>query len=200
MTWDVSHAQKLASPQHGWRSTFAKVDPALFAKFTTHDGDSAPSARQAHDGAPVVLPEDVHTVLDALACKGQVILHGPPGTGKTRLTLGAALALAARCSPGSPKSVCPALPRVSPPKTRGNGILHRVRTGLQQWTCWSGSQEVRVGSCSFSDVQERVWVCTSMYWFVVLRRAHVAWRALSVPARTVLPIADQALGRGYIDA
>jgi 5-methylcytosine-specific restriction protein B len=116
VTWDVSHAQKLASPQHGWRSTFAKVDPALFAKFTTHDGDSAPSARQAHDGAPVALPEDVHAVLDALACKGQVILHGPPGTGKTRLALGVALALAARCSPGSPKSVCPALPRVSPPK------------------------------------------------------------------------------------
>jgi 5-methylcytosine-specific restriction protein B len=115
VTWDVSHAQKLASPQHGWRSTFAKVDPALFAKFTTHDGDSAPSARQAHDGAPVALPEDVHGVLDALARKGQVILHGPPGTGKTRLALGAALALAVRCSPGSPKSLCPALPRVSPP-------------------------------------------------------------------------------------
>ncbi|MGI5134692.1 MULTISPECIES: hypothetical protein [unclassified Streptomyces] len=33
-----------------------------------------------------------------------------------------------------------------------------------------------VGNWSLSDVQERAWVCTSMYWFVVLRRAHVVWR------------------------
>ncbi|MFF8309705.1 hypothetical protein [Streptomyces lydicus] len=42
---------------------------------------------------PVALREDVQAVLDALERKGQVILHGPPGTGKTRLALGAALAL-----------------------------------------------------------------------------------------------------------
>ncbi|MCX4593847.1 AAA family ATPase [Streptomyces sp. NBC_01549] len=35
-------------------------------------------------------------MLDALERKGQVILHGPPGTGKTRLALGAALALDGR--------------------------------------------------------------------------------------------------------
>ncbi|UXY31079.1 McrB family protein [Streptomyces sp. HUAS TT20] len=96
VTWDVSHARKLSKAQHGWRSTFAKVDPALFATFTTRDTDSAPSAHQAHGGAPVALPEDVQAVLDALDRKGQVILHGPPGTGKTRLALGAALALADR--------------------------------------------------------------------------------------------------------
>ncbi|MGW5663276.1 AAA family ATPase [Streptomyces sp. NPDC003758] len=96
VTWEVSHAQKLAKPQHGWRSTFAKVDPALFAKFIAHDADSATSASQANGGAPVALPEDVQAVLDALDRKGQVILHGPPGTGKTRLALDAALALAGR--------------------------------------------------------------------------------------------------------
>ncbi|MFD7446300.1 AAA family ATPase [Streptomyces sp. NPDC059909] len=95
--WDVSHAQKLSKPQHGWRSTFAKVDPALFAKFTAVRADSDPEADRAEkERAPVALPEDVQAVLDALERKGQVILHGPPGTGKTRLALGAALALAGR--------------------------------------------------------------------------------------------------------
>ncbi|MFD7053273.1 AAA family ATPase [Streptomyces mirabilis] len=96
VTWDVSHAQKLSKPQHGWRSTFAKVDPALFATFTAHRTGSVPGPDQAQKGVPVALPEDVQAVLDALERKGQVILHGPPGTGKTRLALGAALAVAGR--------------------------------------------------------------------------------------------------------
>ncbi|WP_075738474.1 AAA family ATPase [Streptomyces acidiscabies] len=82
--WDVSHAQKLPKPQHSWRSTFAKVDPALFARITS---------RRPEPAAP---PADVQTVLDALTRKGQAILHGPPGTGKTRLALSTALALAGR--------------------------------------------------------------------------------------------------------
>ncbi|MFJ9481642.1 McrB family protein [Streptomyces mirabilis] len=98
VAWDLSHARKLSKPQHGWRSTFAKVDPTLFARFTAHDADSAsvPGTDQAQAAVPVALPEDVQTVLDALERKGQVILHGPPGTGKTRLALGAALALDGR--------------------------------------------------------------------------------------------------------
>ncbi|AQS71812.1 McrB family protein [Streptomyces pactum] len=104
VVWDPSHARKLPKAQHGWRSTFAKVDPSLFAKFTAHDADSGsgsgsvPGTVQAQAGAgePVAPPEDVQAVLDALERKGQVILHGPPGTGKTRLALGAALALDGR--------------------------------------------------------------------------------------------------------
>lgn len=34
VVWDTTHAQKLPKPQHGWRSTFARVDPALFAGIT----------------------------------------------------------------------------------------------------------------------------------------------------------------------
>lgn len=96
VAWDVSHAQKLPKPQHGWRSTFARVDPALFARFTAHDAPSPSDADPSSTGSPPALPEDVQAVLDALERKGQVILHGPPGTGKTRLALSAALALSGR--------------------------------------------------------------------------------------------------------
>lgn len=98
VAWDLSHAQKLSKPQRGWRSTFAKVDQPLFARLTAHhtDSDPVPGADQTQAGTPVALPDDVQVVLDALERKGQVILHGPPGTGKTRLALGAALALDGR--------------------------------------------------------------------------------------------------------
>ncbi|MCF1510501.1 AAA family ATPase [Streptomyces glomeratus] len=96
VNWDLSHAQKLSKPQRGWRSTFARVDPTTFARFTAQRSSTDPSAGSALASTPVVLPEDVQAVMDALERKGQVILHGPPGTGKTRLALGAALALAGR--------------------------------------------------------------------------------------------------------
>ncbi|MER5467039.1 AAA family ATPase [Streptomyces sp. NPDC002685] len=95
--WDVSHAQKLAEPRQ-WRSTFAKVDPAFFARLTAHQPGPDAHTNHAPQTTPVALPEDVQDVLDALKRKGQVILHGPPGTGKTRLALGAALALADRAA------------------------------------------------------------------------------------------------------
>ena len=96
VSWDVSHARKLSNPQHGWRSTFAKVQPTLFARITAGLADTGTESTESYTGGPVTLPEDVAGVLEALERKGQVILHGPPGTGKTRLALGAALALAGR--------------------------------------------------------------------------------------------------------
>ncbi|WBO63138.1 AAA family ATPase [Streptomyces camelliae] len=96
VSWDVSHARKLPQPQHGWRSTFAKVQPTLFARITSSVAESGAESAEPYAGGPVTLPEDVAGVLEALKRKGQVILHGPPGTGKTRLALGAALALAGR--------------------------------------------------------------------------------------------------------
>lgn len=96
VSWDVSHARKLAEPQPGWRSTFAKVQPAFFARLATGPAVLGTESQEPYAGGPVTLPEDVAGVLEALERKGQVILHGPPGTGKTRLALGAALALAGR--------------------------------------------------------------------------------------------------------
>ncbi|MEV0093789.1 AAA family ATPase [Streptomyces sp. NPDC050738] len=112
VTWDAAHARMLPKPQHGWRSTFAKVDPVLFARITGGPDQAAPTVTQPHAPAPVELPEDIASVLGALERKGQVILHGPPGTGKTRLALGAALALAGRVdaldSPPSGRSLAQA--------------------------------------------------------------------------------------------
>ncbi|OIJ94507.1 ATP-binding protein [Streptomyces sp. MUSC 14] len=96
VSWDASHARKLSQPQHGWRSTFAKVQPTLFARITAGVTESGSESAELYAGGSVTLPEDVAGVLEALERKGQVILHGPPGTGKTRLALGAALALAGR--------------------------------------------------------------------------------------------------------
>ncbi len=96
VSWDVSHARRLPSPQHGWRSTFAKVQPSFLSRITEGPADPSTASAEPYARGPVALPEDVTSVLEALERKGQVILHGPPGTGKTRLALGAALALAGR--------------------------------------------------------------------------------------------------------
>jgi len=96
VSWNVSNARKLPEPQPGWRSTFAKVQPAFFARLAAGPAEPGTESKEPYADGPVTLPEDVASVLEALERKGQVILHGPPGTGKTRLALGAALALAGR--------------------------------------------------------------------------------------------------------
>jgi 5-methylcytosine-specific restriction protein B len=94
--WDTSYAQTLAKRQHGWQSTFAKVNPILFAAISDgrHAVRTAPADADPARVRP--LPDDVQAVLDALDRKGQVVLYGPPGTGKTRRALHAALAIGGR--------------------------------------------------------------------------------------------------------
>lgn len=78
----------------GWVSTFGKVSPTLWTRI--QQGRAERSGNPVPEPRPAALPADVSQVLAALDRKGQVILHGPPGTGKTRLALSAALAVADR--------------------------------------------------------------------------------------------------------
>lgn len=98
--WDLSYAQKLAAPQPGWRSTFGSVRAPLWAVLEANRAESSSSASE-RTGHPVPSPEPplddlTRRVVAALDAKGQAILHGPPGTGKTRLALSAALHLSGR--------------------------------------------------------------------------------------------------------
>ncbi|MFD7733057.1 AAA family ATPase [Kitasatospora phosalacinea] len=92
--WDTSYAQRLEAPQ-GWQSTFSKVSQPLLKEIRAgRSAVAAGPAATAPQPTAVELPGEVRQVLDALHRKGQVILHGPPGTGKTRLALSTALAVA----------------------------------------------------------------------------------------------------------
>lgn len=96
--WDTSYAQVLPTPARGWVPTFNNVTAAQWTEITTGRGSAAAGGSQVEPG-PVpatewIVPPEVQRVLDGLRRKGQVILHGPPGTGKTRLALSAALVLA----------------------------------------------------------------------------------------------------------
>ncbi|MFE3322009.1 McrB family protein [Nocardia sp. NPDC059195] len=86
--WDTSFAQHLENPQ-SWRRTLVRVPDHLFTKLTSKRGNAAQTAD--HE-----VPEDISAILAALQRKNQVILSGPPGTGKTRLALSTALAARGR--------------------------------------------------------------------------------------------------------
>ncbi|MFF4570128.1 McrB family protein [Streptomyces sp. NPDC001410] len=90
VAWDESYAQVFPSPENAWQPTFAKVPEKLLRRI--REGRAMPAVTPVS----VEVPGAVEDVLDALEHKGQVILFGPPGTGKTRLALSAALALTGR--------------------------------------------------------------------------------------------------------
>ncbi|SNY85741.1 5-methylcytosine-specific restriction enzyme B [Nocardia amikacinitolerans] len=86
VAWDTDYAQELPKPRGAWRPTFAKVSENLLAQLTAHEGSNG----EVRTDTP--LPEEVSQALAVLDHKRQLILHGPPGTGKTRLALNIALA------------------------------------------------------------------------------------------------------------
>ncbi|MVU82298.1 AAA domain-containing protein [Nocardia sp. ET3-3] len=92
VAWDTRYEQDLPEPQRAWVPTFAKVSEQLFSQFLRM-GDLAES-----EALEVPVPEDVSQLLAVLDRKKQAILHGPPGTGKTRLALSAALAVDGRAA------------------------------------------------------------------------------------------------------
>lgn len=97
VTWDLSYAQTFDEPQNAWQQTFAKVPQTLMRRI--RDGRSRASADDVGSDR-AERPDEVLQVESALKHRGQVILHGPPGTGKTRLALSVALALA-----GQPEAI-----------------------------------------------------------------------------------------------
>jgi 5-methylcytosine-specific restriction protein B len=94
--WDTDCAVRLDEPEPGWRRTFGKVRPELLKRLRKSASSSAAEVAVETPAAQKLpeVPGEIQRVIEASRAKGQVILHGPPGTGKTRFALRAALALA----------------------------------------------------------------------------------------------------------
>ncbi|WP_394621612.1 AAA family ATPase [Lentzea sp. JNUCC 0626] len=71
--WDTRYEQELDEPINSWLSTFSPVRSALWTRI------------RAQVTVVQEVPDDIKNVIHGLERKKQVILHGPPGTGKTRL-------------------------------------------------------------------------------------------------------------------
>jgi 5-methylcytosine-specific restriction protein B len=85
VTWDPTYAMTLPEPQKRWALvTVATVPDALWQVIQTHKSGPAPIA--SSPTAPAAEPL-WPAIQDALERRGQAILFGPPGTGKTYTSL-----------------------------------------------------------------------------------------------------------------
>jgi 5-methylcytosine-specific restriction protein B len=80
VTWETSYAMTLPEPQKRWAMvTVADVPASLWRTIETRRGGPSPVVPlEVPVGEPVF-----HSIRDALNRRGQAILSGPPGTGKT---------------------------------------------------------------------------------------------------------------------
>jgi 5-methylcytosine-specific restriction enzyme B len=87
--WDTSRAFRLEEPRHAWQQTFGSVPPEVLQRLRAPETVSGGAVTVTRAEPPI----EVQRLAEAVDVKGQLILHGPPGTGKTRLALRTALAL-----------------------------------------------------------------------------------------------------------
>lgn len=97
VSWDESYARTLPEPVKRWGVvTVADVPGPLWRKITGPlEGGPQATVGQAQRGdsalPPTTLDPQLQAIADALQRKGQVVLFGPPGTGKTYTALRFAL-------------------------------------------------------------------------------------------------------------
>ncbi|MFF3710489.1 McrB family protein [Streptomyces phaeochromogenes] len=90
--WDETHAGRLAEPERSWATVTVKDVPAqLWARIrrtgqTPVDGADSP-AEAENTVAAQPLDAELLPIADALGRRGQAVLFGPPGTGKTYTAL-----------------------------------------------------------------------------------------------------------------
>ncbi|MET7711684.1 AAA family ATPase [Streptomyces sp. NPDC005407] len=94
--WDTSYAQMLPEPEKRWAVvTVADVPQRLWRTITqgSREASTAPAPAELDTTAGTSAPVDpvLLTLADAVERKGQVVLFGPPGTGKTFTALRFAL-------------------------------------------------------------------------------------------------------------
>lgn len=127
--WDTSYAQHLAKPARGWVQTFNNVTSEQWAAILRdRDARLDVDGRRTEPKNALPVPVQAQRLLSALERKGQVIVHGPPGTGKTRLALTAALVLTGRveAATGSPAERSEAIRDMLAPDNGLEGRMPRV--------------------------------------------------------------------------
>ncbi|MBV1940646.1 AAA family ATPase [Streptomyces sp. BV286] len=86
--WDETHAGRLEEPERSWATVTVKDVPAqLWARVRRTGQPAEAPSTTASTLAAQPLDADLRPLADALQRRGQAVLFGPPGTGKTYTAL-----------------------------------------------------------------------------------------------------------------